>query len=548
MTKKIIYILIASYISLSAQSIYEPVYNQEIYNFLNGQSIKGNINIFDDIRPYTRLTIARKLQQLSKKSNRLTNTEKDQLNFFKSEYAFEIKYLNKNTTKINDFFKFGATNRFEFYKYYDKNFTFDLNPIWGVGYDIKKKNYHQYSGVRFRGRISNFLGFYFDYRDNLERGSNLDRKKMFTPETGVISSKGGKNYFEYSETRGGFTFGWKWGDFTMAKDFINIGSSFQSQVILSSKAPSFPYMRLEIHPVRWFRYNFIHAWLNSNLIDSTTIRYTGVGSYYENRSKTFSRRMKYYVSHTFSFQPFDNWWLTFGESIIYADRLEYVYFLPVFYRLADHYNSKSGADSGDNAQIFFNTSYIWAKIKSKLYFSLYIDELSPESFFSGGNNAQVLAWTFGGRFTNPLWNDSYITLEYTGIKPYSYMNADPAETYFSSGYQLGHWIGSNAVQYYLLFEQYLSRALKISSTFQYVMKGNKENINDYYNRVTSTYPLLSGTVSHFSEFGLSFSYNPYHDLFLKLNFNYILKSNNRFINEYGLERGMSLMTSIIYGF
>ena len=50
-----------------------------------------------------------------------------------------------------------------------------------------------------------------------------------------------------------------------------------------------------------------------------------------------------------------------------------------------------GADTGDNAQIFFNTSYIWQAIKSKLYFSLYIDELSPESLLSGGNNAQVYA-------------------------------------------------------------------------------------------------------------------------------------------------------------
>jgi len=258
--------------------------------------------------------------------------------------------------------------------------------------------------------------------------------------------------------------------------------------------------------------------------------------------------MKYYVSHSFSFRPLKNWWLTVGESIIYGDRLEYIYFLPVVFRFADHYNSKGGADSGDNAQLFFNTSYRWTKIKSKLYFSLYIDELSPESFFGGGNNAQVLAWTLGGRFTNPFWKDSYVTLEYTGVKPYSYMNADPNQTYFSSGYQLGHWIGSNAVKYYFLFEQYLMRPLKLELQYQYVQKGSKEDINNYYNRVTSTYGLLSGDVSDYSEASLKTIYNPIHDLYFNLLYKNIFNAAGRFKKEYNLETRQEFALSLNYGF
>ncbi len=193
----------------------------------------------------------------------------------------------------------------------------------------------------------------------MERGDNLDFRKPFSPETGVIISKSSLNKIEYSETRGGLTLGWDWGEFTMAKDFINIGSSYQSPVILSSKAPSFPFIRLDIHPVKWFRYNFIHAWLNSDLVDSNSIRYTGVTSTLIDRSLSYSSRQKFYVSHSLSFQPIDNWWLTLGESMIYSDQLEFIYFLPVFFRLADHYNSMGGGDTGDNAQIFFNTSYRW---------------------------------------------------------------------------------------------------------------------------------------------------------------------------------------------
>lgn len=535
-------------INLFSQSTDEPIYNKEIYFFIDNQSSKGNIEIFDAIRPYTRLTIAEKLLELSNGNTFLTNTEKEQLDFYKKEYAFEIKFILKDTTTINEFFQFGVSNRFKVFKYYDNNFTFDFDPVVGLEYDFAKKNYHQYGGIKFKGRISNFLGFYFDYRDNLERGDNLDFRKRFSPETGVIISKSGTNKIEYSETRGGLTFGWDWGEFTMAKDFINIGSSYQSPVILSSKAPSFPFIRLDVHPVKWFRYNFIHAWLNSDLIDSASIRSTGVTSTLLDRSLSYSKIQKYYVGHSVSIQPIDNWWLTFGESIIYSDQLEYIYFLPVFFRLADHYNSMSGGDSGDNAQIFFNTSYRWEQIKSKFYLSLYIDELSPESFFSGGDNAQVYAATFGSKFTNPFWNDSYLTLEYTAIKPYSYINGDPAQTYFSSGYQLGNWIGSNAIQVYAMFEQYISRPLKFELQYQLVKKGSKEDINDYYNRVTSTYPLLSGEESTYSESGIKLSYNPYNDLYFILDYRNVFNADGRFINEYNLKKGSSFSTLINYGF
>ncbi len=90
----------------------------------------------------------------------------------------------------------------QLFKYYDNNFTFDVDPVLGLGYDVVKKNYHQYGGIKFKGRISNFFGFYFDYRDNLEQGDNLDFRKLFTPETGVIISKSGTNKIRVQRNKG----------------------------------------------------------------------------------------------------------------------------------------------------------------------------------------------------------------------------------------------------------------------------------------------------------------------------------------------------------
>ena len=548
MKKTTLCFLFLASIVLHSQSVYEPVYNTNIYDFLERTADKGIINLFTDIRPLSRQMIAEKLLVIESNQSELTETEKARLDFYKREYAFEIKFIEKDTSEISEFFSSDKDFRFNFFKFYSPGFTFVADPVLGLGYELRSKTYHQYTGIQFHGRISDNWGFYFNYRDNLEQGNKIDVGKKFTPSTGIIISKSSTNSIQYSETRGGISYGWDWGLLTAGKDFINIGSSYQSQVILSGKTPSFPFIRLEIIPVSWFKYNFIHGWLNSNLIDSGTIRYTGVTSTFEDRSKTFSKRQKYYVGHSLSFEPLDNLWLTLGESIIYSDQLEFIYFIPVFYRFADHYNSKGGGDTGDNAQIFFNTSYRWEEIKSKFYLSLYIDELSPESIFSGSNNAQVYAVIFGGKFTNPIWSNNYFTLEYTALKPYNYMNGDPAQTYFSSGYQLGHWIGSNAVQLYAEMEQYLPCLINLKAYYTYVIKGEKENINSYYDRVTPTYPLLAGDNSYYSDIGGEISYSPLNDLSLELKFSYINVASGRFESEYEIDKDFSFGTFVRYGF
>ncbi len=559
MKKKIIFVLTFflliynfSFISyeLFAQSITEPIYNGEIYKFLDHQSQKGVIDFFDDIRPITRIKIAKEIIKINKKKNLLSNLEKKQLEFFKKEYAFELKYLKKDIDKITEVFTFGKTNRFNTFKYYDENFTFKIDPIFLIEYNFLKENYKQFGGIQLSGRISNNFGYYLSYRDFMEDGKNIDNFKKFTFLTGVKNHRATLNKrSEYSETRGGINYSWSWGDLRFAKDFLNIGSSYEGSVIFSNKAPSVPHINYLIETVNWFKYNFTHAWLDSKIIDSTTIRNTGVIGTKENRSRTYSQRAKYYVGHSFSFQPFFNWWLTFGESIIYGDRIEPIYFLPLFLRLADHYNSIGLSDSGDNAQLYFNTSYTSTKIKSKFYFTLFIDELSLTDLLTGtGNNASVLAYTLGGRIINPFWQNSYLTIEYNAIKPYAYMNADPLHQYSSSDYQLGHWIGSNAEQYFFKFEQYFTRAIKFDCFFQYIRKGSKENLIDYYNREISTYPLLSGIVSNYSEAGASFTFNPYHDFYFQMDYNYIFKADERFKNEYQVKEGAAFSTSIRYGF
>lgn len=521
--------------------------SKDAVTFIDYSNLLSGNNFFTDIRPLNRMQIAislKKLQSLATHDQLL----QQRLQYFFSEYYAERIFLDNLADTSSGFLSFVDSSRFYMYSYFSREFSFTVNPEIRVAFDPVESNYYQFGGLNITGMVGGNLSYWFNFRDNIETGGELDKKKQFSPETGINVLRSSGTLIDFSETRGGFLYDWSWGNVTLVKDFLHIGSGSQSSVIISDKAPSFPYLRIDASPVDWLKYNFIHAWLDSDLIDSATIRSTDVGSSVLRRNRTYSRLPKYYVAHTLSFNPFQNFWMTFGESIIYGDELEYVYFLPVFFRLADHYNTIGGGDSGDNAQLFVNYSYVWPSIKAKLYLSFYLDEFSPSDLFSGGDNAQVFSVMAGTRFINPFLENNLVTLEYSAVRPYVGMNADPLHSYKSSGYDLGHWIGTNAIQIYGESLFFLPWMIDLKCYYTYVIKGSKENLDDYYNRVTDTYPLLSGVKSYYSEFGLDIKYSPYKDLFFETKASWINLAGGRFVSEYNKKTGVSLITGVRYGF
>ena len=104
----------------------------------------------------------------------------------------------------------------------------------------------------------------------------------------------------------------------MGKDYINWGSGREGQLILSSKAPSFPFIKFDIKPVSWLRFQYIHGWLASNLIDSSSIYAStdipGGKVYYRE-----NQRSKYIAANFLSIIPWKNIIFSLGNSIIYSD-------------------------------------------------------------------------------------------------------------------------------------------------------------------------------------------------------------------------------------
>ena len=233
----------------------------------------------------------------------------------------------------------------------------------------RNRNIHSWMGFYTAGYFSDYIGVSLDFRSNNEHGSDLDIKKSFTPETGIIPviHKYGED-MDYSEVKSMVSFDWKWGNAVLAKDFITYGYAKSGNLVLSNKAPSFPFIKIMLNPVDWFKFYYFHAFLSSNVIDSAKLEQYKRDIYIN----------KYFAWHSFVVTPLKGLDISLGESVVYSDKLEFVYLMPfMFYYYADDFLSNRHDKPGDaNSQIFFSVSSKNHLKNTHLYSTIFIDELT----------------------------------------------------------------------------------------------------------------------------------------------------------------------------
>ncbi len=144
--------------------------------------------------------------------------------------------------------------------------------------------------------------------------------------------------------------------------------------------------------------------------------------------------------------------------------------------------------------------------------SLYIDELAT----SGQTNNRAIAYNTGVQIVDPLIPESDLIVEYTRIDPFVYFHSDQAQTYANYGYQLGHWIGSNADQVYLAFRKRIIRGLDASVSFSYIRKGDEPSYNKKPYQEDQKF--LFGTRKDFRSVGLDVNYEILHSLNAKFSY------------------------------
>jgi hypothetical protein len=505
-----------------AQLVYVPV-NNEVYDYLQRMSIRSFTNYFDDVKPISRNDAARYLLEIHKNELLLTDTERSEYEYFAREFSSELRSLSGDTR---------AESRWHLVDYQDSVFRLQLDPIFG--YTIGKNYQHRYNGMSMNGSIGDHLGFSFDLKDNLESGTAADRFKRSSPETGInIIASPSATSFEYSEANATIGVEYAWLRASISKDHVEWGNGAYGKLILSEKPPSFPLIRIDINPVKWLRFYYIHAWLQSDVIDSSRSYQTQL----PNMPRTIYHE-KYLAAHMISLIPTERLNISFGESIVYSDGGPQLMFLnPInFYRAADHYLTRTGIGDGNNSQFFGNITY-YALKRASVYGTIFIDEINTDKIFNSEKARNQLGFTVGTRVVNPGIANLSVIVEYTRILPWVYSNFAQTQTYESTSYLLGHYIGMNSDQIYIQSKYSVTGTLSCEVFYNYVRHGGKADISKQYE--LPSLPFLYGDVSRVTDFGGSIRYNYFNDLYVRLNAQY---------NSAGLYGGDNYMFRINIGY
>jgi len=475
----IILFVTASFKSKS-QTIWENQ-NSEVYSYLYRLSQKGLIDFQDIIRPISRNQIGNLLIELEGKSTQLSSVEKKELVFYLQEFR---------PIKVDDFGKIqfikkDVNKRLRGLFINTKDFQMNADPMGGVTHiSGSGKSITQLSnGFNLWGQSKGF-GFQFYYRDYTETGKGIDTFRKESPEPGIIQlynpSATNQNF---SEIRASISYSWKNGSISIGKDHLLWGYGENGRIVLSDKAPTYPQIRFDYKPFNWLQFNYTHASLNSNIIDSNASYNTGtVGT------GTGEMRIqyipKYLATHTLIFKPTKGLDIAIGESIVYSDKIDIGFLIPInFFKIYDNNRSNYLLNAGSNGQFFIQVSSRNHIKKTHLYGSLFIDEIRVSEMFNKAKARNQLGFTFGGSITDVFI--SYLTLgaEYTRVNPFVYSNLLPAQFYTQYQYPLGDWMGNNFDRSTFFVKFTPLPRLKAYLRYQQIRKGGAGTIAQQYTAI-----------------------------------------------------------------
>jgi len=452
--------------------------NSEVHSFLYRMAQKGFIEYNDLIKPINRENVLNVLSILKLKDSTLSIVEKKELNFYLQEYTRPIKeqisLFQKDQNKRR--WRAGAIVNHEFEFYIDP--LLGINNFSGSGKNIKQlSNGFELWGTA--GKNQN-LGYQVYYRDYTETGTvnNNYREESATPGNILIGAKS-KNKINYTNIRANINYNFKKGNISLGKDNLIWGYGENSNIVLSNKAPSYPYIRLDYKPFNWLSFNYSHAWLNSNIADSSLSYFTNTGRIDNDFRLVFVQ--KYLATHSIEVEAMKGLNIAIGESIVYSDKMDPGFLIPInLFKFYDNNRSNYLIEAGSNGQYFLSISSRNQLKNTHLYSTLFIDEIRVSSIFNKTESRNQLGYNLGGSITDIIIPYLSLGAEYTRVNPFVYSNLISAQTYTSYNYSLGDWMGNNFDKA-IVFAKYTPIAkLKLVARYQKIRKGGAGTIYEQY--------------------------------------------------------------------
>jgi len=477
-----------------SQVVYQDLHKNTVYDFLDELANLKLTELNTLSKPYSRELIANKLTEINPKQ--LNDRQQKELVFFLKDFNKELKQ-DKNFDK-----------RLELLYYKDSLFSFTLNPI--AGYEAANNSngssWRRYSGGEMFGYIGKNVGFYASLRDNSE--NEISQNELF------LNQKQGANYKgsgDFSELRGGITYGWKWGSLGLLKDNFTWGNNNFGANIISNKAPSFTRLQLKVSPVKWLDFEYFHASLASEVRDSSRSYLAGV------RQRLVDVR-KYMAANFFTIKAIKNLNVSIGNSIIYSDNLQAAFFIPfAFFKSIDHgVYAGSGNFGGGNSQLFFDVSS--RNIKGiHLFSSIFIDEISFSRFWKENEHTNFASLKFGAQVSNLFNKNISLTGEFTRTNPVTYRHFVNTTTYESNNHNLGHYLRDNAEEIAFKVDYKPIARLQLAATY---ILSKKAQVYFYSGTSTNVQglPFLDDVQWESSSLSFNSRYELFNDVVLFLNY------------------------------
>jgi len=523
-------------VSTSAQNIPVPLTYSRLYDLLDELCTDGVISIQTSVRPYSRMQVAQYLQEATERDSLLNPRQRQDVLFYMDEFAMERDTMVSRYVQYTDHRTYNLSLADPQFSYMTRNklFKMQLRPILGMDIIGSKKGaiFKRWWGAELRMDIAHHLSIWGSLRDISWNGEWGLSDKYF-PDTyakidGAKLTKGpylnnlaGVQYKEanyggdFSDSKGGISLYTWWGSISVQRENIRWGDAYHSSNILSGRNPAVPMLSLQLTPVKWFQFDYFHAWLISNVLDSTSY-------YLENGvNKQYRPHNKFMAANMFTFLPCKYVSFSLGNSIVYAENnVQAAYFIPfAFFKSLDHLLTKGVATQNQNSQAFF-TLTVRPVDHLKLYGSFYIDEIKWSRFKLSSQAKNPISYLVGFDWSG--WPIKGLSLKGEFMRSYiaCYTHSIDVLTYMSNSYIMGHYMGDNAQSIFAELSYRPIRGMKIALSYCNDTKYNAYNyVRGNIGKIIAQKP-FDRVIYRSDEVALDMIYEVHPNMFLTFNLLY----------------------------
>ena len=480
-----------------AQNIPVPLTQVKLYDFLDELLTDGVVVHQTAVRPYTRAQVAKMLTEAQAADTLLNVRQKKELAFYLNKFALERDTMVSNYVQYTDHSTYNLSLADPQFSYRSKNsmFKMRLRPILGGNFIMSKKGviFHRWYGAELQMDIAKHLSIWGSLRDNSWSGDWLSKMYFPTDDDRRLGARihygasqvqpalmpiAGVQYKEasyggdFSDSKGGISLYAWWGSISLQRENIRWGDAYHASNILSGRAPAAPMISLQLTPCKWFQFDYFHAWLVSNVLDSTYY-------YLENTTnkgvqvKNYRPMNKFMAANMFTFTPIKQLSFSIGNSIIYAEQtIQATYLIPIaFYKSLDHLLTKGVYTQNQNSQAFASVS-VRPVEHLHVYGSFYLDEFSLKRLKPSNKENNPISYLVGFNWSG--WPIKGLSLKGELVRSYiaCYTHSIDALTWQSNSFDMGHYLGDNAQSIYAELAYRPIRGLLVKMSYTHDTKYN----------------------------------------------------------------------------